>query len=181
MAKRNSSADSAEAPTTRTRSEHASKEIVAAYGVRIPIERCVADSASAVEAAEEIGFPVVLKLTGEGIAHKTERRLVRLAVADARAVEQAAEELLALSRLEDGEVSLLVAEQVQGQRELIAGFVRDPQFGPCVLLGLGGILADRGMAGFADVLDSEDVSQIKAYITQRAVEDRAEAQSVKVE
>jgi quinohemoprotein ethanol dehydrogenase len=46
---------------------------------------------------------------------------------------------------------------------------------------LGGILADRGMAGFADVLDSEDVSQIKAYITQRAVEDRAEAQSVKVE
>ena len=46
---------------------------------------------------------------------------------------------------------------------------------------LGGILADRGMAGFADVLDSKDVSQIKAYLTRRAVEDRAQAQSVKVE
>jgi acetyltransferase len=50
--------------------------------------------------------------------------------------------LLALARPEDGEVSLLVAEQVSGQRELIAGFVRDPQFGPCVMLGLGGILAE---------------------------------------
>ena len=135
---------------TETLSEHASKEIVSAYAVRLPIERLAGDPASAVRAADEIGYPVVLKLAGDGIAHKTERNLVRLGVANARSVEQEARALLALARAEDGEVSVLVAEQVRGQRELIAGFVRDPQFGPCVMLGLGGILAEAvGDAVFA--------------------------------
>ena len=147
MTKQESSADE---PTIHTLSEHASKEIVAAYGVRVPIERLATDSASARKAADEIGYPVVLKLAGEGIAHKTERNLVRIGVADARAVEAEAEALLSAARPEDGEVSVLVAELVRGQRELIAGFVRDPQFGPCVLLGLGGILAEAvGDAVFA--------------------------------
>ncbi len=136
--------------TTETLSEHASKEIVAAYGVRIPVERLASDPESAIRAADEIGYPVVLKLAGDGIAHKTERSLVRLGVADASSVEQVARELFALARPEDGAVSVLVAEQVRGQRELIAGLVRDPQFGPCILLGLGGILAEAvGDAVFA--------------------------------
>jgi acyl-CoA synthetase (NDP forming) len=134
----------------RTYSEPASKKIVSTYGIRVPIERLAKDPDSAAAAAEEIGFPVVLKLAGEGIAHKTERNLVRLSVADAEAVRHQAGALLALARPADGEVSILVAEQIRGQRELIAGFVRDPQFGPCVLLGLGGILAEAiGDAVFA--------------------------------
>jgi len=127
---------------TETLSEHASKAIVSTYGVRVPIEHLASDPVSAVRSANEIGYPVVLKLAGDGIAHKTERGLVRLGVADAASVEREAAALLGLARPEDGEVSLLVAEQVSGQRELIAGFVRDPQFGPCVMLGLGGILAE---------------------------------------
>ena len=127
---------------TETLSESVSKQIVSAYGVRVPSERLASDPASAVRAADEIGYPVVLKLTGDGIAHKTERNLVRLSVADAPAVERESRALLALARPDDGEVSVLVAEQVRGRRELIAGFVRDPQFGPCVMLGLGGILAE---------------------------------------
>ena len=135
---------------TRTLSEHASKEIVAACGVRIPMERIVVDAAGAVSAAEEIGFPVVLKLAGDAIAHKTERNLVRLSIPNAASVLEEATDLLSRAREEDGEVAILVAEQVQGQRELIAGVVRDPQFGPCVLLGLGGILAEAvGDAVFA--------------------------------
>ena len=63
-------------------------------------------------------------------------------IGDAATVEAQAEELLAAARPEDGEVSLLVAEMVRGQRELIAGMIRDPQFGPCVMLGLGGSLAE---------------------------------------
>jgi acetyltransferase len=127
---------------TRTLSEHASKEIVAAYGVQLPEERQVDAPASAVRAASEIGHPVVLKLCGEGIAHKTERSLVRMGLGEPGAVEEAATDLLERARPEDGEVSLLVAKQVRGQRELIAGLIRDPQFGPCVLLGLGGVLAE---------------------------------------
>ena len=105
------------------------------------------DPGAAAAAAAEIGFPVVLKLAGEGIAHKTERGLVRIGLGDAATVEAQAAELLAAARPEDGEVALLVAERVRGQRELIAGLVRDPQFGPCVMLGLGGILAEAVGAG----------------------------------
>jgi acyl-CoA synthetase (NDP forming) len=156
--------------STETLSEHASKEIVAAYGVRLPIERLATDPASAVQAAEEIGYPVVLKLAGDGIAHKTERNLVRLGIADARSVEEEAAALLALARPEDGEVSVLVAEQVRGQRELIAGFVRDPQFGPCVMLGLGGILAEAvGDAVFAvaPLSRSEAFAMVEGLATRR--------------
>ncbi len=85
---------------------------------------------------------MALKLCGPGLAHKSERGLVRLGLGDAAAVERAAEDLLALARPEDGPVELLVAEMVAGRRELIAGLTRDPTFGPCVLLGLGGVLAE---------------------------------------
>ena len=139
-----------ESSPTKTLSETASKEIVARYGVRLPKERAVDTPADAADAAREIGFPVVLKLAGDGIAHKTERGLVRVGLGDAATVEEEAKALLELARPEDGDVTLLVAELVKGQRELIAGFVRDPQFGACVLLGLGGILAEAvGDAVFA--------------------------------
>jgi acetyltransferase len=129
-------------PATRTLSEHASKRLLAAYGVPLARESLIDSPRAAAEAAGALGYPVVLKLCGDAIAHKTERNLVRLGLRDAAAVEAAARELLAAKRPEDGEVALLVAEQVRGHRELIAGLVRDPQLGPCVMLGLGGILAE---------------------------------------
>jgi acetyl-CoA synthetase (ADP-forming) len=84
----------------------------------------------------------VAKLNGEGIAHKTERGLVKLDLMSAVAVEQASTELLAAARSEDGAVSLLIAQQVRGNRELIAGVLRDAQFGPVVMLGIGGVIAE---------------------------------------
>ena len=133
-----------------TLSEHASKAIVAAYGVPVARDALADDPAGAAAAAERLGFPVVVKLTGDAIAHKTERGLVRLALPDAGAVAAAAAELLALRRADDGPVRLLVAEMVPGRRELIAGVLRDPQFGPCVMLGVGGILAEAiGDVAFA--------------------------------
>jgi len=132
----------APASRTRTLSEHASKELLRGFGVVFAREERVGDAEAAVTAAEALGLPVALKLNGEGIAHKTERDLVRLGLGDAPSVRRAAEDLLSRARPEDGPVDLLVAEMVRGRRELIAGLVRDPQFGPVVLLGLGGILAE---------------------------------------
>ena len=63
-------------------------------------------------------------------------------IRDAAAVDAAASELLAAATSDDGEVDLLVAPMIRGNRELIAGVLRDPQFGPTVMLGLGGILAE---------------------------------------
>ena len=126
----------------QTLSEHASKQLLAGYGISSAREALVESPESAAQAASELGFPVVLKLCGESIAHKSERGLVRLGLDSADAVQRAAVELLAQRRSEDGETALLVAEMVRGHRELIAGLVQDPLFGPCVMLGLGGVLAE---------------------------------------
>jgi acyl-CoA synthetase (NDP forming) len=125
-----------------TLSEAASKALLRTYGVPLADEREVATAADAAAAAAAIGFPVVAKLCGDAIAHKTERGLVRLRLADAAAVESAAADLLAAATPDDGPVTVLVAPMVQGNRELIAGVVRDPQFGANVMLGVGGILAE---------------------------------------
>lgn len=125
-----------------TLSEAESKRLLAAHGVPVAEEAVVGDVDAAVAAAERLGFPVVAKLCGDAIAHKTERGLVRLGLGDADAVRRAADDLLAASRPEDGDVGVLVAPMVSGNRELIAGLSRDPQFGMTVMLGVGGILAE---------------------------------------
>ena len=125
-----------------TLSEADSKQLLAAHGVPFAPERVVADVAGAVAAAREVGHPVVVKLNGDGIAHKTERGLVRLNLADADAVATAASDLLAAATEDDGPVTLLVAPMLRGNRELIAGLSTDPQFGTTVMIGIGGILAE---------------------------------------
>ena len=125
-----------------TLSEADSKARLAALGVPVVEERQVANPHDAVAAADELGYPVVVKLNGERIAHKTERGLVHLNLGHAGDVFAAAERLLEAAGPDDGEVSLLVGRMVKGNRELIAGLVHDPQFGMAVMLGVGGILAE---------------------------------------
>jgi succinyl-CoA synthetase beta subunit len=152
-----------------TLSEADSKALLRAHGVPVVDDREVRDVPGAVAAADALGYPVVLKLCGEAIAHKTERGLVRLRLGDPAAVRAAASELLAAARPDDGAVALLVAPMVSGNRELIAGLVRDPQLGPNVMFGVGGILAEAvGDAVFCPVpvsrVDAEDL--IDALATQ---------------
>lgn len=123
-------------------SEAASKELLARYGIPFAAEHNVHSATAAVEAARTIGFPVAVKLCGNNISHKTERGLVRLKLTDEQDVKTAAQQLLAKARPEDGEVSLLVASMIKGDRELIAGVLRDVQFGPTVMLGMGGIYTE---------------------------------------
>jgi acetyltransferase len=140
MATPQTTSDGPDAHTTL--SERDSKALLADYGVPIAAERVVDDAAAAGAAADELGYPVVAKLNGDAIAHKTERGLVKLRLSDRPAVEAAAAELLAAATPADGDVSVLIAPMISGNRELIAGVVRDPQFGPTVMLGVGGILAE---------------------------------------
>jgi acetate---CoA ligase (ADP-forming) subunit beta len=125
-----------------TLSEAASKELLGAFGVPFPDERVVTTADAAVEAADEIGYPVVAKLGGDAIAHKTERGLVRLGLGSPDAVREAAAALLAAATPEDGDVHVLVAPMLRATRELIAGLADDPQFGMTVMLGVGGVLAE---------------------------------------
>ena len=127
---------------SRTLSEADSKAILRSAGVPFAPERIVSTAQDAVNAAEELGYPVVVKLGGDRIAHKTERGLVRLRLADPGSVSVAASELLGAARPDDGDVHLLVAPMISGSREFIAGLLVDPQFGPTVMFGVGGVFAE---------------------------------------
>ena len=127
---------------TTTLSESASKALLAPFGVPFLPEHMVRSPDEAASAARSVGFPVVAKLCGDSIAHKTERGLVRLGLRSEQDVIAAAADLLAAARPDDGEVSLLIAPMVAATREFIAGMVVDEQFGPTVLLGVGGVLAE---------------------------------------
>ncbi len=108
------------------------RRLLEAYGVPLVPERVVPTPDAAVEAARELGFPVVLKTAVAG-AHKTEQGGVILDLGDEDAVRAAAEQL-------GGPV--LVQPFVHGGAELLAGAVQDPVFGPLVAFGPGGVLAE---------------------------------------
>ena len=171
--------------TTRTLSEQDSKDLLADYGVPFAQEVLVTDGATAAAAVAAVGRPCALKLCGDAIAHKTERGLVRLGVTEFEAAA-VAEELLAAGRPEDGVTGVLVAEMVRGNRELIAGIARDPQFGPTLLLGVGGILAEA-LADVAvrvlpvervDALEMLEQLELKALLAEFRGEPAVDAEAV---
>jgi acetyltransferase len=108
-----------------------SKAFLAAYGVAAPQERRAATADEAVAAAQAIGYPVVVK--ADGPAHKERVGGVHLGCATPESVRRAAEAC-------GGRV--LVAQELRGGVEVLAGMVRDPQFGPTVLAGVGGSWAE---------------------------------------
>ncbi len=121
-------------------SEYESKLLLAEYGIPITLEGIVTTAEDAVKKAAEIGYPVVLKGSGESISHKTELNLISLNLKNEADVRQAFKELTASPRAKVKEI--LVQQMIKGDRELMAGLTRDSQFGPCVMFGLGGIFTE---------------------------------------
>ncbi|ACL06060.1 CoA-binding domain protein [Desulfatibacillum aliphaticivorans] len=119
--------------------EHASKQILAATGIPVVQEILAAGQDQAVTAAEKLGYPVVMKGLAPGMIHKTEQGLVRLNI---RAKQEAARTFEDLMSAMDGQGKVLVQQQAVIDMEIIAGLVKDPQFGPCVMCGLGGVYAE---------------------------------------
>ncbi len=119
--------------------EEASKRILRSRGIPTVEETRVASEEECLKEAERIGYPAVLKGLQPGLVHKSEAGLVRLNIKDAKELREAYG-MIRNGLTDAGEV--LVQRQVRGEGELIAGLVRDPQFGPCVLFGLGGTLTE---------------------------------------
>lgn len=119
--------------------EYSSKRVLAAYGIPISNEGLARSVGEAVEQARRVGYPVVLKGCSTEIAHKTGKGLIRLQLKDDEAVEQAFE---AIREAGGKEIPVLVAQMVGGDRELVAGALQQPGFGPCVMFGLGGIFTE---------------------------------------
>ena len=122
-------------------SEYESKKLLSAYGIPVTKEHLAKDKDAAIAAAKDLGFPVVLKACSPALTHKTERNLIALKLRDEKEVGEAYDDIM--SRL-DGEAvdGVLVQEMVSGSRELVVGLTRDEQFGPCAMLGLGGIFVE---------------------------------------
>lgn len=126
----------------RPMSESDSKELLAPFGIPFAPEVSIGARGEADAAAERVGFPLAAKLCGQGIAHKTERGLVRLGIANAADLAAAVDDLFSAATPADGDVSVLIAPMIAGNRELICGMSIDPTFGPTVMVGIGGIMAE---------------------------------------
>jgi acetate---CoA ligase (ADP-forming) len=128
----------------KTLGEWRGKQLLAGFGLAHPRGRLVSTPAEAVRAAEELGYPVVVKAAGADLVHKSELGAVALNLNDAGAVEAAAARM---GRL--GEAILVEPMITDAVAELILGVVRDPQVGLCLLVGSGGVLvevvADRAL------------------------------------
>ena len=127
----------------RQLSEHAAKQLLRAYGIRVPREQLVTSAAAAVRAASLVGYPVVMKASGAQIAHKTELGLVKIGLTSASQVRDAYRELTDIARYEDISLDgVLVCQMVERGVEMVVGVTHDRLFGPTVTVGLGGVLVE---------------------------------------
>jgi acetate---CoA ligase (ADP-forming) len=129
--------------------EDVALDILAACGVQTPRQERVRTPDQAVVVASGFGGPVVVKAVANGLLHKSDLGLVVTNVVGADAVQLAAREVLCAASAAGLSVELLVVEQVTGQLDVMVGYMRDPQFGPTTLVGLGGV--------WAEMLDSVSV------------------------
>jgi acyl-CoA synthetase (NDP forming) len=119
--------------------EFISKQILKTYDIPTVDEAIATDVHECLRAAARIGYPVVMKGLQEGDVHKTELGLVYL---DIRNKSTAMRTFKTLTRKMGGRGRVLIQKHVKGHVELILGLIRDPQFGPCVMIGLGGIMTE---------------------------------------
>ena len=125
--------------------ENQAKNFLKKFGVPTVTEAIATNSNDAVDAARQIGFPVVLKGFGSSLLHKTERGLVHLNLLNPQDVENAAQFITAEAKAElEG---FIIQPHIKGRREFVAGLFQDRQFGPVIMFGLGGVFTEA----FADV------------------------------
>jgi acyl-CoA synthetase (NDP forming) len=125
--------------------ERETKQLLAAYGLRTTREHLARDAAEAVRHATALGFPVALKVEADGLAHKSDVGGVRLALADAAAVQEGFAAILAdvAARAPQARIAgVLVQEMAPPGVEMLLGVVNDAALGPAIAVGAGGILVE---------------------------------------
>src|SRR5882672_8379506 len=122
-----------------------SKELLRAYGIATPREVVAGNVEEALRAARDIGYPVVLKLVAAEVAHKSDIGGVMLGIrndAELRSAYARLAQNLAKARPGATLDAVLVAQQVAGGVELVLGVQRDPEVGPVLMFGTGGVLLE---------------------------------------
>jgi len=119
--------------------EFISKRILTSYGLPCIAEEKVGNVVDCKTAAGRLGYPLVMKGLQPGAVHKTELGLVQLDIPNKTSAVRTFKSLM---KKMGGNGSVLMQKQIKGHLELIMGMLRDPQFGPCVMIGLGGVMAE---------------------------------------
>ena len=152
--------------------EKDAREVLTAYGFRVPANVLAITSGEAVSAARRIGYPVVMKVASPDILHKTDVGGVKVGLTDDKAVEAAFLEITSNARRLMPQAMLwgcMVQEMVTGGREVIIGMSVDPQFGPLLMFGMGGIYVEAlkdvsfRVAPIGEAEADEMVREIKTY------------------
>ncbi|MEM2600017.1 MAG: acetate--CoA ligase family protein [Thermoproteota archaeon] len=153
-------------------------EIASAYGIPVPKARIARDAAEAREIAESIGFPVAVKIISPDILHKTDMGCVILNVKTPEEASRAYELVVRRARAAMPQAKILgvlIQKMAPPGREVIVGSVRDPQFGPLIMFGLGGIYVNflrdvsYRLAPLTFTEAMEMVSETKAYTLLKGV------------
>jgi len=149
--------------------ERSSHRILAACGIPVPRSVLAASEDEAVRCAEQIGYPVVLKVSSEDILHKSDAGGVKVGLADEGQVREAFREILSSAKDYKPDARIdgaLVQQMVQGGTEVIVGMNRDPQFGPVIMFGLGGIYVEllKDVAFRVAPLTPEDAAEMVGEI-----------------
>jgi acetate---CoA ligase (ADP-forming) len=158
----------------RPLTETAGKHILALYGIPITKE-CVATSAEdAAHNAKEISFPVAMKIVSPQITHKTEAGGVVLNIQSEDEARAAFERIMQSARKYNSQAELQgvsVQEMISGGYETIVGMTRDPQFGPGIIFGLGGIFVEvlKDVALRVPPLDADDARAMIESLKGKAI------------
>ena len=126
-------------------SESESKQAIAAWGITAPRETLVQSAAAAADAAQKIGYPVVMKVDSPDILHKTEAGVVRLGLRNADEALGAYAEIMTNAQTHAPQAKIngaVVQEMIAGGIEVIVGVSYDAQLGPMLLFGSGGVMVE---------------------------------------
>jgi acyl-CoA synthetase (NDP forming) len=152
--------------------ETEAKTVCIDYGIPVTKFALARNEAEAVECAGRIGYPVVLKIVSPDIIHKSDVGGVVVGVKDAKGVRDAYDQILKNVRSHDSKAritGILVQEMAPSSTEVIVGAIKDPQFGPAIMFGLGGIFVEVlkdvtfRIAPITEDEACEMITEVKAY------------------
>lgn len=147
-------------------------DVLDAYGIRACKYGLATDMNEAVEVANSIGYPVVMKITSKTITHKTDVGGVIVGIQSEEHLREEYEALIERLRAKnilDGLEGVIVQEMVKGSREMVCGVATDPQYGPMMMFGLGGVFIEVlkdvtfRLAPLTDVDAKEMIESVKSY------------------
>lgn len=152
------------------------KKILSLYGIRVTKERVCASAEDAVSAANEIGYPVVMKVVSAEVIHKSDFGGVEVGIKDASEVEKTFEriEMSVKEKTPDAEIKGIVVQEMAFGREVMIGAVKDPYFGPLLAFGMGGVFVEAmkdvsfRLAPVTETEAEEMIKEIRNYALLQA-------------